>query len=189
MNRRDQLITIYYLEMLDRRQLIRVETREGFQVRLVSPANFSVNRDFYRDVGLPWLWVDKSQWKDARWREYAEREQLQTWIAKFYGQQVGYFELETQPNGNVEIAYFGLLPEQIGKGLGKLMLSQAVETAWSLPETSRVWVHTCERDHPHALRNYLDRGFRIYKTESESVKKDEKDQRDEGGGIEQKGRA
>jgi len=169
MNRNDQPITIYYLELLGREQLNKVATREGFQVRLVSPADSTVNRDFYRNVGAPWLWVDKSNWEDVRWREYAERPQLQTWIATFDDRQVGYFELESQPNGNVEVAYFGLLPDWIGNGLGKLMLSQAVEIAWSFPGTTRVWVHTCDRDHPHALRNYLDRGFQLYQTECKLV--------------------
>jgi GNAT superfamily N-acetyltransferase len=81
---------------------------------------------------------------------------------------VGYFELESQAGGNVEISYFGLLPESIGKGLGGALLSAAVEGAWKLPDTRRVWVHTCTHDHEHALANYLKRGFRIFKTEEES---------------------
>ena len=65
----------------------------------------------------------------------------------------------------IEIAYFGLLPEFIGRGLGGVLLTSAIETAWAwTPTPSRVWVHTCNRDHPSALANYQARGFEIYKT-------------------------
>jgi len=32
---------------------------------------------------------------------------------------------------------------------------------------SRVWVHTCTLDHPGALPNYIARGFRVYKEETD----------------------
>ena len=61
-----------------------------------------------------------------------------------------------------EIAYFGLLPKFIGKGLGGGFLSYAVEKAWEFKK-KRIWVHTCNYDHPNALKNYKARGFEIYK--------------------------
>ncbi len=67
----------------------------------------------------------------------------------------------------VEIAYFGLLPDFIGRGLGGALLTSAIENAWTWsPTPSRIWVHTCNRDHPFALANYQARGFAIYKVEA-----------------------
>ena len=43
------------------------------------------------------------------------------------GTPAGYFELEAQERGNVEIAYFGLLPRFIGRGLGGALLTATVE--------------------------------------------------------------
>jgi GNAT superfamily N-acetyltransferase len=54
-----------------------------------------------------------------------------------------------------------------GKGLGSAMLSFAVAQAWSRTNTTRVWLHTCTEDHPHALANYQKRGFRLFKTVEE----------------------
>jgi hypothetical protein len=34
------------------------------------------------------------------------------------------------------------------------------------PSITRVWVHTCTRDHPGALANYQARGMVIYKQEA-----------------------
>ena len=78
------------------------------------------------------------------------------------GTPAGYFEIEKRPEGDVEIKNFGLLPAFIGQGLGGRLLT--VERAWAWGAT-RVWLHTCTHDHPHALHNYVARGFRVCKTE------------------------
>jgi len=65
---------------------------------------------------------------------------------------------------SVEIAYFGLLPAYVGRGLGKYLLSEAAARAWTL-QPSRVWLHTSTLDHPAALPNYLARGFSIFRVE------------------------
>jgi GNAT superfamily N-acetyltransferase len=85
-------------------------------------------------------------------------------VAYFSGTPAGYFELE-KDKGNVEIAYFGLLPQFIGQGIGGYLLTRAVEQAWQM-SAERVWVHTYTLDHPNALSNYQARGFRIFKQES-----------------------
>ena len=66
-----------------------------------------------------------------------------------------------QPDDNIEVAYFGLLPRFIGMRLGGYLLSVGVERAWA-QAAKRVWVHTCSLDGPHALANYQARGFRVY---------------------------
>ena len=80
------------------------------------------------------------------------------------GRPGGYFELKRHEDGSVEIAYFGLMPHAIGRGLGTLLLTKAVEEAWNLSPT-RVWLHTCTLDHPAALPNYVKRGFSPFRTE------------------------
>ena len=57
------------------------------------------------------------------------------------------------------IAYFGLVPEFIGRGLGRFFLDWAVDRAWDLGH-ARVRVQTCDLDHPAALPNYERAGFR-----------------------------
>ena len=83
------------------------------------------------------------------------------------GEDAGYAELEQPSDGNVEIAYFGLLPEAIGRGLGRWWLAQVLAEAWRLPGTRRVWVHTCTLDGPAALATYEGRGLRPYAREVE----------------------
>ena len=80
------------------------------------------------------------------------------------GAPAGYFELRRDRDGGVEIAYFGLLPEFTGRGLGGHLLTAAVERAWA-PGPERVWLHTNTLDHPAALPNYLKRGFTAFHSE------------------------
>jgi GNAT superfamily N-acetyltransferase len=80
----------------------------------------------------------------------------------------GYFELREHDDRSVEIAYFGLLPDFIGRGWGKYLLTRAAEAAWQL-KPSRIWLHTCTLDHPAALPNYLKRGFRAVREETYEI--------------------
>ena len=65
----------------------------------------------------------------------------------------------------IELAYLGLLHEFIGKKLGAYLLTEAIKTSWSF-KINRIWVHTCSLDHPNALKNYLDRGMKIFNHET-----------------------
>ena len=79
-------------------------------------------------------------------------------------ESAGYFELLRHQDGSVEIAYFGLTPQFIGRGLGGALLTRAVEEAHAMG-AERVWLHTCTLDSDRALPSYQARGFRPYKTE------------------------
>ena len=124
-----------------------------------------LNHFFYRAVGGHWYWVDRLGWTYHDWLHWVDRPEHKTWVAYLSDTPAGYFELESQPGGSVEIAYFGLLPRFVGMGLGGPLLSRAVEEAWAM-ETSRLWVHTCSLDHPGALANYLARGFKVFREET-----------------------
>jgi len=77
------------------------------------------------------------------------------------GVPAGYFDLDQQGT-DVELAYFGMKPEFIGKGLGDWLLTEALHAAWQIPGISRVWVHTCSLDAPSALANYQARGLEVF---------------------------
>ena len=123
-----------------------------------------LNRFLYTAVGAGWWWYSRLQWHYGRWWAYLDRPRLETWIAYVSGTPAGYFELEWQEGDHVELAYFGLLPNFIGKGLGGALLTAAITRAWDMG-ARRVWVHTCTLDHPQALANYQARGFRIFRTD------------------------
>jgi len=157
-------VTIWSLEMLDP-DAMRPKKIEhpDLRIRQAKIACPEFNRFLYTSVGGPWYWCDRLTWSYDRWMAYLNRSLLQTWVAYLAGTPAGYFELEEQAEGNVEIAYFGLLPQFVGQGLGAHLLTVAVEQAWQM-DANRVWVHTCSLDSPYAYKNYESRGFSLYDT-------------------------
>jgi GNAT superfamily N-acetyltransferase len=164
----EPLITTY-LEMRSRDQLRPKHSDARFQVREKTERDWRFNRDLYLRVGEQWDWIDKRPWTDEQWKEYAAAAELRTFAGYYDDALVGYYELRRDREGGIEIAYFGLLPEWIGRGLGGALLTSAIEGAWRMERnTLRVWVHTCNRDHPRALANYQARGMIVYKVEEEA---------------------
>ncbi|HEY0368853.1 MAG TPA: GNAT family N-acetyltransferase [Chthoniobacterales bacterium] len=156
-----------YLEMTSPNELCAKHSDDPhFRVAEVPERDWRLNRSLYLDVGEPWAWNDKRNWSEERWRAYVERDSLRTFVANYDDKIAGYFEL-VRENAEVEIAYFGLLPDFFGRGLGAALLTSAIEEAWRWNAT-RVWVHTCSLDHPAALRNYEARGMRPFKTSRRS---------------------
>ena len=161
-------VTTYHLEMTDPEKLCpkQVDWPQLTVERGQKPSP-ELNRFMYAAVGGDWNWIDRLSWTYHRWQEWVHRPELETWVGFIDGNPAGYFELESQPNANVEIASFGLLPSVIGQGLGGHLLTVAVNQAWQMG-AKRVWLHTCSLDHPSALPNYQARGFRVFQESTAS---------------------
>ena len=127
-----------------------------------------LNRFLYTAVGGDWYWLGRLPWTYERWMAWLDRPEVETWVARCAGSPAGYFELERQDGGDVEIAYFGLLPQYIGRGIGGHLLTSTIQRAWALDGARRVWVHTCSLDHPSALANYQARGLEVFEVETEA---------------------
>src|SRR5215472_2847793 len=161
----EPLVTTY-LEMGSADQLRPKRADPQFLIREETERDWRFNRDLYFRVGEQWDWIDKRSWTDDRWKEYATAPELRTFAGYYNDALAGYYELRRDGEGGIEIAYFGLLPDWIGRGLGGALLTSAIEEAWQMkPNPTRVWVHTCNRDHPKALANYQSRGMVVYKVE------------------------
>jgi GNAT superfamily N-acetyltransferase len=136
-------------------------------------------RFLYTAVGSRWYWRDRLHWALAEWTEQLGLPGTETWVSWINGTPAGYVELAAESHEaatHVRIAYFGLLPRFIGRGLGGQLLTHGVHNAWTLrdrwPElapVTRVRVHTCTLDGPHALGNYVSRGFAIYRETTNDV--------------------
>lgn len=157
--------TIHYVEMLRPDELRPAKpaavTWELRQAEVPCP---ELSRFFYTHVGADWKWTDRLEWSYDQWLEWVQRPGYEMWIAYVQGTPAGYFELMGEAGRDVEIVFFGLLPQFRRKGLGGAMLTSAVQRAWAWP-ARRVWLHTCSFDDPAALPNYQARGFRRFRTE------------------------
>ena len=139
---------------------------EDYYVELVNPKDFQLNKFFYKSIGRNCQWVDRLVWTDLDWTKYVSDESIFTYILKSKDEIAGYFELLfNNDTKEAEIAYFGILEEYFGKKLGGYLLSAAIKKSFTF-DCSRVWVHTCSLDHENALKNYLARGMKIFKSET-----------------------
>jgi ribosomal protein S18 acetylase RimI-like enzyme len=154
-----------YLEMRSANELEPVPlSGEGLRLERVTSCPVSFHRYLYREVGRNYHWHDRLNWTDEAVRRYLDDPRVSLFVLYSNGAPAGYFELRYADDRAVEIAYFGLLPEFIGQGLGKMLLSAAAEAAWA-GGANRVWLHTCTLDDPAALPNYIKRGFRPFREE------------------------
>ena len=162
----EPLITTY-LEMRSRDQLRPKRADARFQVREKTKRDWRFNRDLYFRVGERWDWMTNDHGRMSNGRN-TQRFELWT-FAGYYGDGLAIITNPSGQENGIEIAYFGMLPEWIGRGLGGALLTSAIEGAWRAgANPSRVWVHTCNRDHPQALANYQARGMIVYKVEEEA---------------------
>ena len=162
--RREETTT--YLEMTDRSELIPARKPSAeVEVKQAEIPCPELNRFFYAAIGGDWYWIDRLPWTYEQWMTYLTRFGHETWVAYVRGTPVGYFELDGELDGDIELAYFGILPQFVGRGIGGYLLMAAIQRAWE-KNPIRVWLHTSSFDHPQALKNYLARGFRFVRNET-----------------------
>ena len=155
-----------YLEIKSLNDLVEVKKPlDNLFLQKVDPPDFQLNKFFYKEIGKKHRWVDRLVWSDKNWNDYLNTIGISTYILKYDEDLVGYFEQIFHKNDfEIEIAFFGILEEYIGRKLGSYLLSEAIKKSFERG-SKRVWVHTCSLDHKNALSNYISRGMQIYKTE------------------------
>ena len=143
-----------------------INSLNQYSIELVDPADFQLNKFFYKKIGEKHHWVDRLSWSEKEWINYTADQKIRTYILKNKDDLAGYFELIVHDDKNeTEIAYLGLLEEYHDKKLGSFLLSSAIKNSFQ-KNTKRVWVHTCSLDHKNALKNYISRGMKIFKKET-----------------------
>ena len=111
---------------------------DGYSVQFVEPADFQLNKFFYKSIGKNHQWVDRLVWNDKQWIEYTTNKNVKTYTIKKKDDFAGFFELIFHENQNeVEIAYLGLLEEYQNQKLGSYLLSSAIKESF-LKKTKRV---------------------------------------------------
>ena len=158
-------VTITYLEMRRRpSNSLRLPTPERTAILQAHQPTVSFYRYLYCHVGEPWLWYERRAMDNETLRAIIHDPAVSIYVLYFDGVPAGYVELDNRVDHEIELAYFGLLPEFIGRGLGPWLLDWTLDTAWDR-EPSRIWVNTCNLDHPKALLCYQQAGFEPYRQE------------------------
>lgn len=116
--------------------------------------------DLYKEVGSVWGWTGRLLKNPEELEKILKSVNNEVWLFKVKNEVAGFFEL-VRSEGETELVYLGLKPGWIGKGVGQKLIEASVAVSGQNGE--KVWLHTCERDHPAALKAYLKAGFKIEK--------------------------
>jgi hypothetical protein len=165
---RGEVVT--FLEMTSPGQLRPGRVVPGLTITPTGAADEPLVRETIVRVGAAFRWPS-AVWSDAAWADWFADPRRDSFLLRAGDEVAGIVETQAHPPHDVEITSFGLVPEQIGAGLGGHALTLALELAWNLvhpavEDVRRVWLHTSTLDHPHALANYRARGLRPYRTQN-----------------------
>ena len=150
-------------------------------VRIMRAGNPTVAfyRFLYNTVGEPWLWHERRRTPDADLLAAIADPRVELQVLYVDGTPAGYVEIDRRAAKNgaepgaVDLGYFGLMPEYIGRGLGLWLLREGVDMAWSggdgAQKTTKLTVNTCTFDHPSALGLYQSFGFKPVRHVSHNI--------------------
>lgn len=150
-----------YLQMFSPPMVEVSAPRLDVKISEVASPTVAFYRHLYHGVGSAYHWVDRLVLQDEELIAIIHNDLIDVLVLATAAEPLGYAELDRRQEGEIELAYFGLFPKAIGQGLGKYLPNQALRAAWA-HSPRRVWVHTCDLDHPAALPNYLKAGFEVY---------------------------
>jgi ribosomal protein S18 acetylase RimI-like enzyme len=155
-----------YLHITSKDRPIKSRCKEkNLEVLLEEKPTPDLCKFFYKEVGKDFFWRDRLKWSDQDWLNYINKDFFKLYILKYNNKLAGYYELLYDPRVlSMEIPYFGIFKEFYGKGIGGYLLTDAILNSFN-QKVDKVWVHTCTLDHPNALKNYLARGMKVFKTE------------------------
>jgi GNAT superfamily N-acetyltransferase len=132
----------------------------GRQIALLKTRDIPLH--FYRylqdRIGRKWQWVNVLRLTDEELSAKIHAPGRDIRVLYLDGAPAGFFDLKPEPGGPLELAYFGMMEQAMGQGLGRWFLGAAIEASWS-HHPSVVTVQTCTLDHPAALPLYQKLGF------------------------------
>ncbi|KPH89031.1 GNAT family N-acetyltransferase [Komagataeibacter intermedius] len=135
----------------------------GFSIRQTFRPGVMWYRGLYDAVGREYCWWLRRVMPDADLAALLSSPGIGVHVLYDGDAPAGFCELDSRYGPDINIAYFGLLPAWIGRGVGRIFLHQMVARAWAMnPAVLRV--NTCSADHPRALPNYQRAGFRKVRT-------------------------
>lgn len=150
---------VTYLEMTAPPAGHRRPIPEGWSLRPVDRWEIDEFRRLYVEIGWEWLWFSRMMLSDADLEERLHRPGTRAWTPVRDGRPLGVLEMDFARGADVEISFFGLVPDVIGRGAGGWLMGEAIAVAFSRPDTRRLWLHTCTLDSPQALPFYQRMGF------------------------------
>ncbi len=158
-------ITITHLEMFEDPHNAAPPPAQT-KIALIRAENPPVHfyRYLYDIIGGDYIWVNRKKLSDEELAAIIQDNDVELYVLYVNGCPSGYAELDFRKMPEVELSFMGLIPEVIGQGFGRYLLTQVIAIAWAR-EPQRLFVQTCTLDHPSALGLYQRCGFEAFAQE------------------------
>ncbi|MDO8840266.1 MAG: GNAT family N-acetyltransferase [Parvibaculum sp.] len=156
---------VTHLEMLSEPRLPPVPRPLGkYALLRVEKPPIHFYRYLYDAIGRNYVWVNRKRLSDEALGAIIHHNEVEIYVLYCGGAPAGFTELDFRNRERAELSFLGVIPEHVGKGLGRFLLCEAITRAWTRhPE--RLIVQTCTLDHPRALPLYQRHGFTPYAQE------------------------
>ena len=124
----------------------------------------------YHEMGSHLEWTGRKLLSENEIDAILESPRVEILLLRVDEEVAGFVEFDLRDSKEeIEIVFFGILPKFYGQKLGVKFLGWCIEYAWNILKCKKLWLHTCDLDHPKALETYLKSGFRKIKEEIELV--------------------
>ncbi len=159
----------YYLQMLYRPDIHAIKApKRNLRFMQAKEIPLSYYKYLFIGVGKKWRWVSRLHISDEELKGIIHDKGVEIHVLYYKGAPAGFYELDCRDKRHIELVFFGLMEDFIGKGLGKTLIKHAIDRAW-IYNPKKFWLHTCELDSTHALSFYEKNGFEIYNETKENV--------------------
>ncbi len=156
---------VYYLKMDRNPNYVPGEIMNVDVVEINKPVTAHAYRYYYFTAGAAYQWLDRMVMPEEELFSLVNQSNTRIYVLMDNKTESGYAEIVNYGD-YTELAYFGLFPQSIGKGLGKYFLQWSIAKAWSF-HPKWIQVNTCALDHKNALPLYKKMGFTEYKRTEE----------------------
>lgn len=157
-------VRFFYLEMFADPKIEVAPPRPGLSITHVPKPPVHFYRYLYNTIEEGYNWHERKSLTDADLAAVIHDPLVEVYILHADGLPAGFVELDRRNKDEIEVAWVGIMPNFLGQGLGKYMVNWGIRRAWSY-KPRRLWISTCEDDHPAALHLYKKLGFNVYKVE------------------------
>ena len=113
----------------------------------------------YKTIGSSYDWTDQIIKTEKERNSFINNENVKFFTLIKQGWTAGFYILDFREKFVCDLSYIGLVPDAIGKGLGKFLFKTAILSAWEKTNINKLTVNTCSLDHKNALPLYQKLGF------------------------------
>jgi GNAT superfamily N-acetyltransferase len=135
---------------------------DGWRLEAVERWDTDAFVALYKEIGREWLWSSRLLIPRDALAARLARPGTSAFVPTRGGRTMGVLEMDFAAARDVEISFFGLVPDAVGSGIGRWLMEEGIAIAFARPDTRRLWLHTCHFDSPQALPFYQRMGFRPY---------------------------